>query len=253
MVALFDQRHLIDVVSGARATVNSGTPFVSQDGHALDYSGTANTQYAHQTQYAVTGAITIVALIQVDALSNFGGIVSKQQSSTQKIPFELRLGASATDAAIDFVRGDTGARQHYGASNALAAGYVGALVVTYPTGAMGQTDGKAYTRNGTLGLTVLASAGTGNATDDGTSPVWIGRRRDGATQFDGRIFYTALFNQELAPREAQSIVENPWQLFAPRRIWVPQAAITGLPTLSLPTYTPGSLTATGFRPRVTAT
>lgn len=46
-------------------------------------------------------------------------------------------------------------------------------------------------------------------------------------------------------------MDNPWQLFAPRRIWVPQAGL--LPTLSLPTYAPGSLTATGFRPRVTAT
>lgn len=54
------------------------------------------------------------------------------------------------------------------------------------------------------------------------------------------------------PRRTE-ISRNPWRLFAPRRIWVPQAPLPSLPTLSLPTYTPGSLTATGFRPRVTAT
>lgn len=69
----------------------------------------------------------------------------------------------------------------------------------------------------------------------------------------GRIYMAAQWSRCLSDNELQSVCNNPWQLFAPRRIWVPQAAITGLPTLSLPTYTPGSLTATGFRPRVTAT
>jgi hypothetical protein len=48
---------------------------------------------------------------------------------------------------------------------------------------------------------------------------------------------------------------NPWEeLFAPRSIYIPYAAAAGgLPTLSAATYVPGSLTSTGFRPRVTAT
>ena len=62
----------------------------------------------------------------------------------------------------------------------------------------------------------------------------------------------ALSDGEMAHYGGPHALPLLWQLFAPRRVWVPQAAITGLPTLSLPTYTPGSLTATGFRPRVTA-
>lgn len=46
--------------------------------------------------------------------------------------------------------------------------------------------------------------------------------------------------------------KSPWGIFEPRRIWVPQAAITGLPTLSLSTYKPGTLTSSGWTPRVTA-
>lgn len=47
--------------------------------------------------------------------------------------------------------------------------------------------------------------------------------------------------------------DAPWQLFEPRRVWVPQvSAAPSLPTLSLPTYVPGSITSSGFRPRVTA-
>lgn len=53
---------------------------------------------------------------------------------------------------------------------------------------------------------------------------------------------------------ARRISANPkllWQNPAGRRRRT--APVVSLPTLSLPTYTPGSLTATGFRPRVTAT
>lgn len=46
---------------------------------------------------------------------------------------------------------------------------------------------------------------------------------------------------------------NLWQLFEPRRIWVPQSAASGLPTLSLSTYKPSTLTSSGWTPRITAT
>jgi hypothetical protein len=43
-------------------------------------------------------------------------------------------------------------------------------------------------------------------------------------------------------------------MFAPRQIWIPATAAASFnPTLSLPTYVPGSLTSSAFRPRVTAT
>lgn len=52
--------------------------------------------------------------------------------------------------------------------------------------------------------------------------------------------------------QATDLAINPWQLFQPRRIWVPQSAISGLPTLSASTYKPGTLTASGWTPRITA-
>lgn len=71
--------------------------------------------------------------------------------------------------------------------------------------------------------------------------------------FTGGIALVALFRSALSPHGIKALSDNPWQLFQPRRIFVPQAGITGLPTLSLATYVPGSLTSSGFRPRVTAT
>jgi len=60
-------------------------------------------------------------------------------------------------------------------------------------------------------------------------------------------------NKDPGDSWAQDWSLNPWKLFAPlpRRIWVPAAAASGLPTLSLSTFVPGSLATTGWRPQVT--
>ena len=77
--------------------------------------------------------------------------------------------------------------------------------------------------------------------------------RTTASNFSPYQAYAVARGRAISEEFAKYLSSNPWKFFAPRRIWVPQAAITGLPALSLPTYAPGSLTATGFRPRVTAT
>lgn len=83
----------------------------------------------------------------------------------------------------------------------------------------------------------------------------LGKRNNAGEVMNGVIYEAAYWSGitlDAATAARISAAYYP-SVFAPRRIWVPQAAITGLPTLSLPTYTPGSLTAAGFRPRVTAT
>ena len=54
---------------------------------------------------------------------------------------------------------------------------------------------------------------------------------------------------------AAQILFDPSSFFAPQQIYIPTAAAaaSGLPTLSIPTFVPGSITATGARGRVTAT
>lgn len=47
--------------------------------------------------------------------------------------------------------------------------------------------------------------------------------------------------------------DAPWQLFEPRRIPVPAAAGASTYTLGTPTYVPGSITSTGFLPRIPVT
>lgn len=67
----------------------------------------------------------------------------------------------------------------------------------------------------------------------------------------GDIAMLAVWARILSDRECAELSRNPWQIFEPRRIFFSASAPT-FPTLSAATYMPGSLTSTGFRPRVTA-
>lgn len=61
----------------------------------------------------------------------------------------------------------------------------------------------------------------------------------------------ASYKRALSDTEALALSENPWQIFKPRRIFIPVAATGGATyTLSAATYAPGSITATGVTPRV---
>jgi hypothetical protein len=77
---------------------------------------------------------------------------------------------------------------------------------------------------------------------------------DSAAPFNGTIALSAVIPASLSIADAISVSANPWRLFADHRIVVPVTAIaSSLPTLSAATFVPGSLTSTGFRPRVTIT
>lgn len=69
----------------------------------------------------------------------------------------------------------------------------------------------------------------------------------------GDVYLVLVWDRALSDDELLSVHRNPWQVISPRRIWLPASAAGGsLPTLSAATYMPGSLTSSGFRPRVTA-
>ena len=71
---------------------------------------------------------------------------------------------------------------------------------------------------------------------------------------DGLIEIGAWFDAPITVAQLRALSDNPWQLLQPRRIWVPvSVASTGAPTLSAATFVPGSITASGFQPRVTIT
>ena len=104
------------------------------------------------------------------------------------------------------------------------------------------------------GVDVGGSSGHGAISQDGPS--------NGVTLFDyvyrstsiGILYLAGVCSKAFSAQEIAQLSANPWQLFAPRQIWIPATAAASFnPTLSLPTYVPGSLTSSAFRPRVTAT
>lgn len=114
-------------------------------------------------------------------------------------------------------------------------------------------EGANFWVDGRLIATTSALSGTLNSTQN----LMLARR--GATYMTTAGGYGLL----MAAWDSASVVESlgyrlrlpdVWDaLYEPRRIFVPQAAASGLPTLSAATYVPGSLSSSGFRPRVTAT
>lgn len=213
LVALFDQRTCVEVIHGVRG-VNTATQVQAFHGQAMDYSGTANTQYEHRPAYAQTGPVTIIALVEVDALTNYTAIIAKQATTTTHAPYEWRLGSSAlaTDSKQFFLRADAGSFQYVdGTAATIAAGYSGVLALTCESGALSATNTTAYWREGSAVLGTKSGAGT--ATTDNAATVWIGRRYDGATQLDGRIYYVALFDRALSQDEILEIIGNPWALY----------------------------------------
>jgi len=70
---------------------------------------------------------------------------------------------------------------------------------------------------------------------------------------DDPVYACFGFNRELPASEIAQISLNPWQIFTAPKSVVVAAAASGLPTLSAPTFAPGSLTSSGWIPQVTAT
>jgi hypothetical protein len=228
--ALFDARNAVEVISGDLATNRSSLAQPGPQGFAGDFSSTANQQYAHRAAYTVLDDLTIVAVCDVRSLTNYGALIAKQNLTTAYAPYELRLGAvGPTDSQLLLLRANGGTFAGVGTgANRLSVPFSGVLSVSVLANISTPqfyVSGVPFTGTGTVTT----------ATDLGAA-VWIGRRYDGATQLDGRIYYVALFNRVLSAAEHASLAQNPWQLFEPQQIRIPlQMAVTA--------YYPGTETA----------
>ena len=171
--------------------------------------------------------------------------------------FDISTGTTANDViGIQFGL-DGGSKinaQHYdGTTNSVAAasasGMVGAW--THVVAVFESLSSRKLYLNGAL----VATNTTSVVAPSGINRVTIGYAPWASGEyFDGRVLAPKLWTRALTAAEVLEDYRNPWQLFEPQRIFIPvAAAASGVPTLSLPTYMPGSLTSVGFRPRVTAT
>lgn len=78
----------------------------------------------------------------------------------------------------------------------------------------------------------------------------VGRESNSVQFWSGDISLFAYYGRQLASDEVADLYRNPWQLFKPRRIWVPQSGISGnIYTLSPSGGIAFSGTATAIRTR----
>jgi hypothetical protein len=221
MVALFDVRQARELISGDFATNRTNLLVPSSSGMAGEFSGTANQQYAHRAAYAVTGDITIVVVCDVNALTNYNAVIAKQGTTSRNIPYELRLGAGATDSKVLLARGSaTDSYSSQAASNLITAPAKNVSIIV-------RSVNLANTKVSVNGITTEEGIMNIAPTDNGAT-VWIGRRYDGATQFAGNIYYIALFNRSILDAETAKLndIIGRWSVYAPqeRKIFVSAAA-----------------------------
>lgn len=82
--------------------------------------------------------------------------------------------------------------------------------------------------------------------------IWLGREDTDSTRFSGKYTLFADSTYLVTDDEGLKLSLDPWAIFEQDFLPMPDSVVAALPTLSLPTFVPGSLTASGFRPRVTA-
>ncbi|MDB5822189.1 MAG: hypothetical protein JWR21_893 [Herminiimonas sp.] len=172
--------------------------------------------------------MTIVALMDVRSITNYTQIISKEGTTTSNIPYELRLGATGpNDPSLILFRANANATGHHTTS---VVGSIASKVVYAVSSASGLIEAipNAYIGKSKEVVSTADGSNTGVCTDNGAA-VWIGRRSDGATQLDGRIYYIALFNRQLSDAEVLSFTDYNWQVFqAPQQPLYAVAAAAGV-------------------------
>lgn len=191
--------------------------------------------------------------IDSNTIAGYGSSVGSSGNTI----FRLIGGAVATTVRMQFQTG--GGTVIYNTDSSAAEindGKFHCVIVTAPF--TSGTDTLRYYIDGKTAGTVSRAIGLSSTTFDRVSVV--GAIRGGAAiSFGGYevaafIALRGVIMPDAWCLEASTLL-NVWgAVFSPSatRIWTP-AASSGLPTLSSATYAPGSLTAVGFRPRVTAT
>lgn len=238
VVALFDIRSGVELMSGA-VRAYSTAPLRLEAGGALgDFSVSTFQSWDSRPEYAIVGDLSIISYLTVDSLTGYGAIVSKQYSPTSYAPYEFRIGFGSGDSWLCILRANSGGyTQRYGSTNAVDVGVPSVVAVSarnYTTA----DPAKAYTTKGRGAPQSLSTpaASIGTAPEDHASrpAVRIGRRVDGATQFDGAIYYVTLCNRLLSDEAGLDAVRYPWMLYAHGRhpLWFDVGAGGGAGTIT---------------------
>lgn len=201
---------LFDKVSGGPLTATSAPVGPGPGGLAWQLSGgSGSVSLPHTTKLNVTNNFTLFGLVRSTSASGAQYIINKNYDGSA-VPYSLSIGGNtATDGIAQF----NGAWKKSGlGGKAIRGDGLVHLVVGTCTGGLFSyyVDGVLY---GQAGAGTLAS---------GTGDLYVGRYQNDAASFVGDIYIAGGLNVALAPGQVAHF--NPWELFAPRSIWIPVSA-----------------------------
>jgi hypothetical protein len=233
---------LIDVLSPTQFPTDTSARGINSKHIKRTYTSSSTSSiFTNNTNYGLASPLTIAAILDVDTLTDYGGLIACQNDPTSN-GWELRLGNGVTDSNILFHRSHaTDFRQHTSGADRLTAGTQNNCVIVSSTSNLIEVvptfiiNGVAYT-----GIDNGAGGGTG-AQIASTANLYIGKRSDDVTIFYGGVSIIALWNKALPIVACELFRYNPWALFAngsrtyldqiaagPAATFLPTRALTGV-------------------------
>lgn len=213
--AFTSQGFMRDEFNAVQAASDNSTQKRTLSGAQRDYASLQRTTFPNRADYGLSSASTVVVIADVDTLTDYGALISCQNTTTTN-GWELRLGNTATDSRIISHRANTSEKQFAAsAGNLIAAGSRRNFIsVSYPNSSVESVptfnvNGVSYTGSATVG------SATGPFTAS-TAQLAIGARLGGTTSLDGAVLFAGLWSRVLSFSELESIRLNPWKIFRPK-------------------------------------
>lgn len=211
---LINGLNLVDVATGSPgALINAATHEMVGKFGSLKINGT--TQYAYFPSQAVYNILRELTLVWVGTVSDFNDyrmlVTRSPTNGVLNNPFELRT--EVTTGFISITRADASGYVSYSTSVGITANTLITIIITHD----GTTANPIIYVNGIqypLGTPVTGGSGSGTAN---TAPLYLGHRADGYYGKGNTVLFAA-FDRIFTAAEANSISNNPWQLFEPKSI-----------------------------------
>ncbi len=240
----FNSRALTELVLGGINGVGDAVSVATPYGLAREFNGSVQVQTTPSDRVINAIAWSCCAFVKFSSFTNaYNTLICANGSSAGFRDFHVKsdgklapyikttggIGSSAYDGTGANTL-STGVWYHLAFTYSINGGLVG--YVNANVDGTGVIDGNADALTGTPYITVGSN-----------QPAFADRYING-TVFDARFY-----DRALSALEIRQIYREPWQLFAPRRIWVPVSAASGAPTLAA--IAASNLTASGARLTVT--
>ena len=187
-------------------------------GLAARNAATASTRF-DATKYAASTTYTLLAVI----LDDDGRGVTRNFFDSDDLAsariFQFRC---TTGNVVEFIAFNTAGGNTSGFVSSTTTSSTTPQVVVARIGLAGEVK-----LNVGASVNTMTLGGTPRTNAIAGSRYSIGSNAGNTNPFPGTVYLTAAFTRALSDAEVASLQANPWQLFAPRSIWVPVSAAGG--------------------------